>query len=210
MSYGTVPLTHASAGVRRIVGLAYLLVWAWSEHLLASRLRKQAPADRLVLLFDEVEAHLHPRWQRSILPALLQVGTGLQAQVALQVLAATHSPLVLASVEPLFDKDRDRLFRFDLDGQAVRFQEYPWAKQGDVDSWLTSDIFGLKQARSAEAEAAVEAAKAFMSGQRDQLPPGLRTQEEIHQALLRLLPGLDPFWPRWIVQVKNDALPAGR
>ncbi len=27
-----VPLTHAAAGVRRIVGLAYLLIWAWDEH----------------------------------------------------------------------------------------------------------------------------------------------------------------------------------
>src|SRR5712692_6363838 len=31
MPYGTVPLIHASAGVKRIVALAYLLVWAWQE-----------------------------------------------------------------------------------------------------------------------------------------------------------------------------------
>jgi hypothetical protein len=31
--YGTVSVTHASAGIRRILGLAYLLVWAWHEHL---------------------------------------------------------------------------------------------------------------------------------------------------------------------------------
>ena len=37
-----------------------------------------------------------------------------------------------------------------------------WSKQGDVLGWLVSDAFGLKQARSREAEQAIEAAEAFM------------------------------------------------
>src|SRR5262249_34416663 len=41
MSYGKVPLTYASAGIKRIVGLAYLLVWAWQEHVQASRLLRR-------------------------------------------------------------------------------------------------------------------------------------------------------------------------
>jgi hypothetical protein len=35
---------------------------------------------------------------------------------------------------------------------------------------------------------------------------GLRTQDEIHRRLLALLPGLDPFWPRWMVKVKHAAV----
>ena len=34
-----------------------------------------------------------------------------------------------------------------------------------------------------------------------ELPDGLKTKDEIHKELLRLLPGHDPFWPRWIVRV---------
>ncbi|MCL2082553.1 MAG: ATP-binding protein [Oscillospiraceae bacterium] len=30
--YGEVPITNASAGVRRVITLAYLIVWAWNEH----------------------------------------------------------------------------------------------------------------------------------------------------------------------------------
>jgi predicted ATP-binding protein involved in virulence len=66
MPYGTVPVIHASAGMKRILGLAYLLVWTWYEHLQASKLRKRQPTDQIILLMDEVESHLHPQWQRSI------------------------------------------------------------------------------------------------------------------------------------------------
>jgi hypothetical protein len=142
MPYGPVPYPQFSAGVRRIAALAYLLVWAWDEHRRAAEARGEAPTDRLVLLVDEVEAHLHPKWQRVILPALLSVTEGLRADIAVQVLATTHSPLVLASLEPLFDEDKDRLYWFDLNDGAVSFRLYPWAKHGDVLGWLTSPIFG--------------------------------------------------------------------
>ncbi|MCX4247950.1 AAA family ATPase [Paraliomyxa miuraensis] len=39
MSYGQdVPVVHASAGMRRIIALAYMLVWTWQEHVKASDL----------------------------------------------------------------------------------------------------------------------------------------------------------------------------
>lgn len=66
MGYGQdVPILYASLGVRRIAALAYMLSWAWREHLIASQQLAQPPSSRVVLLFDEIEAHLHPRWQRA-------------------------------------------------------------------------------------------------------------------------------------------------
>jgi hypothetical protein len=204
MPYGTVPIVHASAGAQRILGLAYLLVWAWQEHRRAAALLNQEPTTEIILLVDEIEAHLHPQWQRAILPALLAVAAGLGAGgMRVQVLSTTHAPLVLASVEPLFDEARDDLFHFDLRGERVTVESGGWAKQGDALNWLVSEVFGLHQARSREAERAIEAAEAFMSGERDRLPPGLRTQKAIHEELLRLLPGHDPFWPRWIVDAEK-------
>ena len=32
---GQVPIIHASSGIRRIVALAYILTWTWSEHRIA-------------------------------------------------------------------------------------------------------------------------------------------------------------------------------
>lgn len=203
MPYGTVPVIHASAGMKRILGLAYLLVWTWYEHLQASKLRKRQPLDQIILLMDEVESHLHPQWQRSIMPAVLEVATDLQKQMRIQAFATTHSPLVLASLEPIFDEESDRLFLFELQEEEVTLNEFPWTKQGDTVGWLTSEIFGLKQARSKEAEIAIEAAETWMRGDRmDAFPNNLRTPEQIQQQLERLLPGHDPFWPRWIVKME--------
>jgi DNA repair exonuclease SbcCD ATPase subunit len=36
-------------------------------------------------------------------------------------------------------------------------------------------------------------------------PEHLRTRKQIHAELLRLLPGHDPFWPRWIVTTQVGA-----
>jgi len=200
LPYGSIPVTQASAGMKRILGLAYLLVWTWYEHSQASILLNQPPTDTIILLMDEVESHLHPQWQRTILPAMLNVATGLNEKVKTQVIASTHSPLALASIEPFFDENKDKLFLFTLDGTSVKLDEILWAKQGDVVGWLTSEVFELKQARSKEAEIAIEAAEAFMRFDTQNLPGNLKTKDQIHHELLRLLAGHDPFWPRWIVE----------
>ena len=56
MGYGQdVPILYASLGVRRIAALAYMLSWAWREHLVASKQLGQEPSSRVVMLFDEIE-----------------------------------------------------------------------------------------------------------------------------------------------------------
>lgn len=208
MPYGQdVPIVHAAAGIKRIVALAYLLVWTWQEHVRASELLGLEPTRRIVFLIDEIEAHLHPRWQRVILRALLEVMATLTgaADVEVQVIAVTHSPLIMASLEPLFDEARDRVFHFDLRQGNVVLHDVPWAKQGDAGNWLVSEVFGLQQARSVEAERAIEAAEAFMRGEHAALPADLASRDAIHQELCRVLAGHDPFWPRWVVHVEKLA-----
>src|SRR5690606_28961337 len=156
-----VALVHASAGMRRVAALAYLLVWTWREHRLASEQIGKPPAREIVFLIDEIECHLHPQWQRRIVPALLGVMQALtDQQVPVQVILATHSPLILASAEPAFDASRDAVFSIALRDQKASIKQEIWAKQGDVVNWLVSDAFGLRQARSVEAERAIEAAEA--------------------------------------------------
>jgi hypothetical protein len=204
LPYGNIPITQASAGMKRILGLAYLLVWTWYEHEKASELTQREPMNKIVLLIDEIESHLHPRWQRVILPCILSVVNQLKPDITIQTLVTTHSPLVLASLEPIFDEEQDKLFLFELQGKDVELNEVYWTKQGDTVGWLTSEIFGLKQARSQESETAIEAAEAWMrDDEMNAFPENLRTQSQIHQELQRLLPGHDPFWPRWIVTAEK-------
>src|SRR4029077_11681600 len=49
LPYGTIPVVHASAGMKRILGVAYLLVWMWREHVEAAKLKNTAPSKSLVL-----------------------------------------------------------------------------------------------------------------------------------------------------------------
>ena len=41
------------------------------------------------------------------------------------------------------------------------------------------------------------------------LPRGLKTKEALHAELMEVLPGHDPFWPRWLVEGKAMALVGG-
>ena len=198
-----VPVALASAGVRRMLALAYFLVWAWHEHRMAAQLLGKKPDDRFVILFDEPETHLHPRWQRTVLPSVMQAVNTLRNKDGAppQMFVATHSPLVAASLEPLFNRDIDDLIQLSLREGKLLIEQGAWAAQGDVTNWLVSETFGLEQARSLQAEQAIEAAEALMRGDKS-LPEGLNSKKLIHAQLCKLLTAGDAFWPRWLVANK--------
>ena len=72
------------------------LLWVWS---LAFRMmvdhdcREGWESEPAILLVDEIENHLHPTWQRRVIPALLRHFPGVQ------IFATTHSPFVVAGLE---------------------------------------------------------------------------------------------------------------
>ena len=82
------------------------LLWVWALALrIANHYRwqecwQEKPA---ILLIDEIENHLHPTWQRRVIPALLEHFPGLQ------IFATTHSPFVVAGLKAgqvhLLDRD---------------------------------------------------------------------------------------------------------
>lgn len=199
-SYGDVPILHESAGVRRIITLAYLIVWAWNEHKIQSGYYKRKAENRMVVIVDELEAHLHPRWQRVILPALLEISSDLNKEMDIQLIVATHSPLVLASGEPVYDKSSDKLFHLETTKSGrVEFSELPFITYGGVDSWLTSEVFNLGQARSREAELAISKAVKLQN----QEQPSPEQIKNISVQLSDYLSATDKFWPRWVFFAKK-------
>lgn|SRR5574341_162967 len=194
-NYGDVPILFESAGVRRVITLAYLMVWTWNEHKIFSEQSNRPLENRMVVLVDELEAHLHPRWQRSILPALLGVSTDLSSELELQLIVSTHSPLVLASAESVFDESLDKLFHLETSQNGkVLFSQVPFVRYGPVDSWLTSGVFHLSQARSREAETVINRAIALQKEKK----PSEAEVRKVHDLLQDTLPAEDAFWPRWI------------
>jgi hypothetical protein len=199
MPYGqSVPVLHASAGIRRIIALAYLLVWSWEEHIKASKLLDQRPTKQVIFLIDEIEAHLHPKWQRRIINALLGVMKSLAKQADVQIITATHSPLVMASVEPFFDAEKDAWFDLDFvppaKGRArVELTKRPFIRRGEISFWLMSDAFDMQSARSLEAEILLSQAATAMSAETFDKRKG----KEICRKLRDVLGDTDPFWIRW-------------
>lgn len=197
MSYGEdVAVIHASAGMRRIISLAYLLTWAWQEHVESAKLRSEPPTKEVIFLIDEIEGHLHPQWQRRIVPALLQVMAALTGahDAKVQLIAATHSPLVLASLEPMFDADRDAWFDLDLEQQRVKLRKRDYVAHGEIGNWLVSEAFDLEEPRSLEGERAIVAAQALLESPAPSRKAIDAADEELRAAGI---PELDPFWVRW-------------
>ena len=198
-SYGRVPIVYISAGVRRIVTLAYLIVWAWEEHKIQSKLIRKKPQKRMVILIDELEAHLHPQWQRVILSALLDVREDLATDLQVQLMIATHSPMIMASVESTFDEKLDKLFilelaKNDLLSNEIELLQLPFIRQGRIDAWLTSDVFGLGQPRSVEGEQAIQAAKKLQ----EEDNPNSENVQKVSDELRKYLAEDDEFWSRWL------------
>lgn len=194
-----VPVVHASSGVRRILAWAYMLVWAWQEHQQASQLLAKPPSRQMLVLVDEVEAHLHPSWQRRVVRALLQVVNTLHQQAAVQLLLATHSPLVMASAEPQFDGDRDKWWDLDWNprNRQVELTERLFERLGDANSWLRSEAFDQRGTGSLEREQTLRKAReAIFKGERGE-PVAPAEVERLEQDLQKVLGGTDPFWNRW-------------
>jgi hypothetical protein len=151
----SVPIPLASSAIKRILSLVYAVIWAWQEYMLAAEFRRVQPTKRMVVLIDEVEAHLHPRWQRLIVPALLKSLTQVLGLPNIQFLIATHSPLVLASLEPHFDPQTDRWWDLDLADGRIQATNREFQILGDANKWLKSDAFDLPEATSLERQQAL-------------------------------------------------------
>ncbi len=199
MPYGQdVAVLHSSAGMRRIMALGYFLVWAWEEHQKAARLLGQRGTNQVVFLVDEIESHLHPSWQRRIVPALIKVVDSLAKPAQVQVLTATHSPLIMASVEPLFDDRKDAWFDLDLTpGKGGKYKveltEREFVRRGDVCNWLMSEAFDLDSARSMEAENVLNQASGALTDEKF----GAKEAKKLDAKLRAVLGDTDPFWMRW-------------
>lgn len=205
MPYGMdVAVVHASSGMRRIISLAYFLVWCWEEHLQAIELQGGTPENKTVFLVDEVESHLHPKWQRTVIPALMSVMDKLSDSAEVQLIAATHSPLIMASVEPFFDAASDAWFDLDLEDREVKLRRREFEKYGEAGNWLTSEAFDLPSGRAIVFEKLLEEASQILVDN-NTLPA---KAEAIYQELLKALGPKDDYLFRWrFLASKRNLLP---
>ncbi len=127
---GEIPIEALSQGTASLIGWIGVTI----QRLFDVYERVDNPLDeQAIVLIDEIDAHMHPRWQQEIVPALSKIFPNIQ------FIATTHSPLVASgiAIEQVF-----RLAR-NVDG-AVDLLDIPSdMTMGRADQVLTGRLFGL-------------------------------------------------------------------
>ena len=125
-----------------------------------------------ILLIDEIENHLHPTWQRRVIPALLEHFPGLQ------IFATTHSPFVVAGLK----KGQVHLLNRDADGVVTAS-----TNAEDVEGWTADEILRVYMGVEHPTDEATAAAARELRRLRDE---GVRAdegaEEERQAEILRL------------------------
>lgn len=87
---GKMPLDVLSQGTQSLIQWLSRLLIGYSKYYDFPGSFRDKPG---ILIIDEIDAHLHPSWQRRILPAVVQHFP------SLQIFCSTHSPLMLAGLK---------------------------------------------------------------------------------------------------------------
>lgn len=125
--HGRLKISQLSDGIRNIFGMISDI--AYRCYLLNSHLDKESAKETEgIVLIDEVDMHLHPAWQQTILQDLQT------AFPKLQFIVTTHSPQVLTTVPA-------ECIRI-IDGQNIYFASA--GTKGAEASRLLDRIFGVK------------------------------------------------------------------
>jgi predicted ATP-binding protein involved in virulence len=131
-----VPIERLSEGYRSIFAM---VVDITRELMRDFRYLEDAEA---IVLIDEIDTHLHPRWKMRVMGALRR------ALPRVQFVVTTHDPLCLRGME---DGEVIVLQRGEV-GQIISLPNLPSIKGMRADQLLTSDFFGLSSTIDPETE----------------------------------------------------------
>lgn len=101
------PIMQLSAGYQSLIWMAFDI--AYRMAVLNPDKKEHIAETKGVVLIDEIDMHLHPRWQWNIVNALKTVFPNVQ------FIAATHSPILFAA--------SNDLWLIDVEGEEVNYTE---------------------------------------------------------------------------------------
>jgi predicted ATPase len=131
---GVVPLDYVSQGTLSVISWVGVLL----QRLFEIYKNDADPTGRYVLvLMDEIDAHMHPAWQRVLLPRVLECFP------RMQLIATTHSPLVLNGLEA---RNILHVAR-GTDGRVSIHRHELTVKGREPDEILSGPLFGLDETR---------------------------------------------------------------
>lgn len=157
-----ISLQMLSGGFRTMIAL----VMDFARRLAQANPKLPDPlAADAVLLIDEVDLHLHPKWQQTVLPALQK------AFPNTQVIVTTHSPQVLttAPFENILILEENRLFSSSVPTYG--------AKSSD----LVRTVLGLEDLRPPDNEITRKIAALFSALDQDDLAQARSIREDLRE-----------------------------
>ncbi len=86
-----------------------------------------------ILFLDEIEVHLHPSWQRKILPVVQKLFKNAQ------IFITTHSPFIVNSVDGAW------IHKIELTDKGVRIHPATISENGNSISYVLRETFGIKE-----------------------------------------------------------------
>ena len=125
-----------------------------------------------ILLIDEIENHLHPTWQRRVIPALLEHFPGLQ------IFATTHSPFVVAGLRA----GQVHMLKRDADGVVTAS-----TNEQDIIGWTTDEILRTFMGVDDPTDDATAAAARELRQLRDEGPRDVEDAEAERQERMQEL-----------------------
>jgi predicted ATP-binding protein involved in virulence len=140
---GDVPIDYISQGTSSVFGWVGILLQRLYEVFPNT---PDPEKQHALVLADEIDAHMHPAWQQSLLSSLQRIFP------TVQFIATTHSPLIVGGLPS------DSIFRFarDDDGRVIRLEISPDMTMGRADQILTTPLFGLTTTLDTETQATAE------------------------------------------------------
>lgn len=134
----TLSLLELSGGYRTLLALVADLA-----RRMAQANPAQGTTSEAIVLIDEVDLHLHPRWQQTVLDDLRR------AFPNAQFIVSTHSEQVIASVLP------DQVVRLDRDSQRGVVLSNPTSTYGATPDRVSVDVMGVPTLRRADVTEAI-------------------------------------------------------
>ncbi|UWY29257.1 AAA family ATPase [Flavobacterium sp. TR2] len=135
-SYGWVSLRNLSFGYQTLTALIVDIASKMMEQYPKSNNPLEEP---VIILIDEIDLHLHPKWQRTVIDKLSQHFP------KAQFIATSHSPLI---VQAALDK-KANIVVCRKEGDKVIIDNNPDEVKGwRIDQILTSDLFELSSSQS--------------------------------------------------------------
>lgn len=143
-SFGWVNIRDLSFGYQTITALLVDI----ASNMMNKYPKSQNPlAEPVIILIDEIDLHLHPKWQRTVIEKLSYYFP------KAQFIVTAHSPLIVQAAE---DFNANIIVCRKEEDSVVIDNKTESVKGWRVDQILTSDLFELKNPRSTVTQELVE------------------------------------------------------